>query len=315
MSLKTAITKNKNRRPRAFTLVELLVVIAIIGVLIAMLLPAVQAAREAARRMQNSNNLKQIGLALNGYEQVWNAYPYFRLTSGAVGANWAFGLLPFLEQQAIFDSLNERVRVWDKINATAMRTPVVVYLNPSRRGADNLCPFDNSNEIGPPGMEGQKLAACGDYAANRGWVNPDTAATVSPFAQPFDPKFSGPFSIWTGGTELKRVNSSMISDGLSNTIAVGDKWVCPEDVGVKVAFDAAFFSADEPYSFVRGAEVGFPVNNTVSSGHMFGSPGGGSAAFVFLDGHVSAINYSISLSLFESLCAVGDGNVIDGEEY
>ena len=312
-SLKTSIAKNRNRKPRAFTLVELLVVIAIIGILIAMLLPAVQAAREAARRMQNNNHLKQIGLAIAGYEQVWNAYPYFRTKSGAVGANWAFGLLPFLEQQAIFDSLNERVRVWDKLNTTAMRTPVVVYLNPSRRGADDLCPFDNENEIGPPGMEGQKLAACGDYAANRGWVNPDKAA-ISAFAQPFDPKFSGPFSIWTG-TDLRKVNSSMITDGLSNTIAVGDKWVCQEDIGVKVAFDAAFFSADEPYSFIRGAEVGFPPNDSVSSGHMFGSPGGGSAAFVFLDGHVSAINYSISLSTFKNLCAIGDGNVIDGDEY
>lgn len=307
--------EQRTRHAKAFTLVELLVVITIIGILIALLLPAVQAAREAARRMQSSNNLKQIGLALATYEQTWKAYPYLRLKAGAYGANWAFGLLPFLEQQAIFDSFLEHRTVWSTANATAMRTPVAAYLNPSRRDASCLCPFDNDNEVGPPGMKGEQLAACGDYAANRGWYDSSTGATV--FDQPFSPRYSGPFSVWPANASgmCLNVDSAMVTDGLSNTLAVGDKWIAPADVGVKVAFDSAFFSADEPYTFERGAEMGFPTDDNVSSGMMFGSPTGGSAAFAFLDGHVSSMSYSTALSVLKNLCALGDGNIINGDQY
>ena len=102
-------------RQNAFTLVELLVVIAIIGVLIALLLPAVQAAREAARRMQCSNHVKQLSLALHNYHDINNAFPYgmsnIKLTDQAgstiypYGFSVAFKLLPFMEQQARYDAV------------------------------------------------------------------------------------------------------------------------------------------------------------------------------------------------------------------
>src|SRR3954453_11061170 len=104
-------------RERGFTLIELLVVIAIIGVLVALLLPAVQGAREAARRAQCSNNLKQIGLGMMNYESSYKVFPWTQGTTGNHYDNinaqdeWAtFGglalTLPFMEQTAIFNALN-----------------------------------------------------------------------------------------------------------------------------------------------------------------------------------------------------------------
>ncbi|MEW4453997.1 DUF1559 domain-containing protein [Bremerella sp. JC817] len=97
------------KNTRGFTLVELLVVIAIIGVLIALLLPAVQQAREAARRMQCTNNEKQIGLALHNYHDTFNSLPpgwLYRGGDGRANYGWATNLLPFIEQNALYDALD-----------------------------------------------------------------------------------------------------------------------------------------------------------------------------------------------------------------
>ncbi len=94
------------RRRAAFTLVELLVVIAIIGILIALLLPAVQAAREAARRSQCTNNLKQIGLALQGYHDQSQAFPFGVRYQSSWGPSFFVGLMPFMEQTALYQKFD-----------------------------------------------------------------------------------------------------------------------------------------------------------------------------------------------------------------
>lgn len=100
--------KQASKTPRGFTLVELLVVIAIIGVLVAMLLPAVQAAREAARRSSCSNNLKQLGLSLQNYHDVYKTLPpgASAMPNGQWGFSWFVHILPFIEQQTMHDQLN-----------------------------------------------------------------------------------------------------------------------------------------------------------------------------------------------------------------
>ena len=93
----------RSARPGAFTLIELLVVIAIIGVLTSLLLPAVQAAREAARRMQCGNNLKQLGLAVHNYHNAFRALPISVAYEAGNGKGWLVSLLPHLEEQALFE--------------------------------------------------------------------------------------------------------------------------------------------------------------------------------------------------------------------
>ncbi len=120
------------RRRNGFTLVELLVVIAIIGILIALLLPAVQAARESARRSQCSNNLKQIGIALHNYIDANKTLPFGSIYYYASTPNiWTIAILPFLEEHALYDQVNFTKSVFDPANAYVCNYPVSGYICPS----------------------------------------------------------------------------------------------------------------------------------------------------------------------------------------
>src|SRR5262245_43822749 len=121
-------------RRRAFTLIELLVVIAVIGVLASLLLPAVQAAREAARRMSCTDNLRQIGLAMHGYHDTQGRLPTgYTFAPGYVrgGFGWGAMILTGLEQQPLFDATNFSLPLWCGANSTAATTAVAGYLCPS----------------------------------------------------------------------------------------------------------------------------------------------------------------------------------------
>lgn len=128
-------------RRTAFTLVELLVVIAIIGILVALLLPAVQQAREAARRLQCQNNLKQLGLALHNYHDSRLTFPPSSIWSnlsltqtknnGNLGPNWVILILPYLEQQGLYDSFNFKQPISHADNMAARSTVLQVMLCPS----------------------------------------------------------------------------------------------------------------------------------------------------------------------------------------
>jgi prepilin-type N-terminal cleavage/methylation domain-containing protein len=148
------------RSRRGFTLVELLVVIAIIGVLVALLLPAIQAAREAARRTQCANNLKQIGIALHNYHDTFNVFPPEKIMSSrpsdgllqcqdpgatwdADPGNWEILLLPYVEQSSAYDLLNWSLRYNQAPNTEVFQRNYPMYLCPSnpvrQRGIHGSC--------------------------------------------------------------------------------------------------------------------------------------------------------------------------------
>ncbi len=161
---------------QAFTLVELLVVIAIIGILVALLLPAIQAARESARRSQCQNQLKQMGLALNNYHDARKGYPTGRNGRDEKAVSWAFLILPYMEEQAVYDSFKRTLPVDHIDNSQAMRVPIAGYVCPSRRspGADR--DFDASST----GTVVKAAGTRGDYAANAG-LEEDMGTEINDF--------------------------------------------------------------------------------------------------------------------------------------
>jgi prepilin-type N-terminal cleavage/methylation domain-containing protein/prepilin-type processing-associated H-X9-DG protein len=156
---------------RGFTLIELLVVIAIIGILVALLLPAVQAARESARRTQCVNNLKQMGIAFQNYHDAMRRLPPGYLAAGpyvdgetdtAPGWGWAAFLLPNMEQNAVYQLANFNLPIQHPSNAVAVQTWVTSYICPSDSVADG--PYS----VPSPSGSTVALAAPASYAACTG---------------------------------------------------------------------------------------------------------------------------------------------------
>ena len=288
-------------RACGFTLVELLVVVAIIATLIGLLLPAVQSAREAGRRVQCANHLKQVGLAVIQFHDQSRAYPMGRNVTTEFGQSWSFRLLPLLEEQAIFNALvpDTTVPMWDDRNAGAMRRPVSTYFCPSRRVPAADRDFDNSGQ--PPIKAG--VAAAGDYAANPGTSLHYASGTTSPL----DPKSAGPIHTYS------RVRAAQVTDGLSKTFAVGERHVPKADQSIAVSIqqwaqgDTAFFAADSPYTCFRDPSRGLATSPDDLSRRKFGSMHPGVTQFVLLDGHVEPIEGEVDVTVLRSLCTIGDG--------
>jgi len=227
------------KRIVAFTLVELLVVIAIIGVLVALLLPAVQAAREAARRMQCSNNLKQIGLALHNYHDAFQTFPdqYCGIADADGTRGWTNDtyrgstlarLLPFLEQTALGDCIN-----WS-LSQSTWYTPDGTYL-----GRTNIpgfrCPSSGESILTDSGYAPCNYgASCGPTLESYGG-SPSCPCDAGPWVNQYinDPRLSGyrngkpagPFTRnphWQDGRRWYLSRIGDLLDGTSNTIMFGE---------------------------------------------------------------------------------------------
>ncbi len=323
-------------RKRGFTLVELLVVIAIIGILVALLLPAVQAAREAARRMSCSNNVKQLVLALHNYHDVHKAFPFGHLYSGihdgnpnnapgGSGFGWGYSILPYMEQAQLADQFNPAVAIGVGTNGPLMQTVLPGYSCPSDKKPTNR------NDGGIPNSATASYQGAG--TSYNGWAG--NGANNSPN----ELRFNGFFDRDNAG--IRRMRD--MQDGTSHQLAICEtKW----DMDNNRRNRSRIFGASDQATYATGASNALMVNGqwqmnwhalegnpnphrTAGSAHPTG------AQFGFADGSVHFITETIqhtatawinnanafdqpnggaNYGLYQRLFSIADGLVVEGTD-
>ncbi len=297
---------------KAFTLVELLVVIAIIGVLVALLLPAVQAAREAARRMQCSNQLRQIGLATQNYHDTNLKLPI----ASAEGTNISClaQILPFLEQQSLRDLVNEE-RSWShSSNESAKLTLVSVFLCPSTGpdlGAFLTQPGQSSAYVESTPLRAHYFGVMGAKSEHCP-IDSSTPWPDSGYEFVECNHRSGGYAA-NGAIALREnVAFNEITDGLSNTMVFAEQsWVSPDNgVGPSrvwiVGLSGKFvYNAENIFKPMRVAYRDVPGSSNNSSGYFnndgsMGSEHPGGAHVNLIDGSVQFFNEDIDLRVLKA---------------
>ena len=297
---------------KGFTLIELLVVIAIIAVLIGLLVPAVQKVREAANRMQCSNNLKQIGIAMHAHHDGKGAFPNSRLDARYT---WMVEILPYIEQDGLFKQWTMTSGAFNNQTQPARETPVKTYYCPSRRSAAATVVTDTMDNTTTPanGVPADYAACTGDPstgASNDYWWTDPTTNT---------PGCNGIFRLandWSttpSGPNRPGARMADILDGTSNTAMVGEKHVLQSGINTVAAGDGPAYNGDKGYSFrAMGSNrlLARNMTDTSNANSKFGSWHTDMVQFVLADGSVRGIRTSISGTTLGYLANMRDGNPV-----
>lgn len=326
-------------RRRGFSLVELLVVIAIIGILVALLLPAVQQAREAARRVGCRNNLKQIGLALHNYHDLHTVFPpgwvQSKINSNTGiqnnadrGCSWAWSafLLPMLDQQPFYAAM-EISRGEDPPDVTHEHNRTLpVFLCPSDSGGPDsgYGVVRNNSLANPPIYEVLGTYAKSNYPAVNGRGKENLSSTTM-VVVPDVPTEVGMFGLQS------RTKIRDIQDGLTNTFAVGEResvsnetnlegtqtkakgatWI--RNFGTLYTADSTVFGASTGTACDQASVTGVTHPDLTINSHRkgsFSSVHSGGAFFLIADGSVRFINQSIDRTIYSYLGSIKDRQII-----
>ena len=294
---KTHSVETQSRR--AFSLVELLVVISTIGLLVGLLLPAVQQARAAARRISCDNNLKQLGLGLQNFESAMRKLPSgYVFQQGVEGNHSGFGwgamILPFLEQSTVYNQLNFNRPLFDASNEFIRQQHLAPF----------LCPEDTDSATGFVTMGDEKYAMA-SYVASFG--PPDLDETQE--------KREGLFS------RNSKTRYAEVLDGLSNTIACGERQNGPFRRGgvhgTHFSYETTWAGAirevtdsSDDHGHMVLFQTGHTPNSALSDDRDVSAPHVGYANFLFGDGSVRLITEHVDLQVYRSMSTVAGGEVV-----
>jgi prepilin-type N-terminal cleavage/methylation domain-containing protein/prepilin-type processing-associated H-X9-DG protein len=314
------------RGSRGFTLIELLVVIAIIGVLIALLLPAVQSAREAARRAQCVNNLKQIGLALHNYVESRNVFPASYSSYPGTQFSALSMILPYMEQTNVYNAINFSVVYSDPSNTTAMMTNVAPF----------LCPSDRENPMPARGAGTNYMANMGSGIVWQAAQGPN--ATMPPPNGVFAANICRRLADVTDGTSQTAFFSERIMADGSNAIISpkADVFFSPlapttPDEAIRMCQEVNINDLNNQFPLFMGAPwilgqhvyVHVAQPNTRSCGFFLSlrmtmpassaHPGG--VNVLFGDGSVRYVKDSVGLEPWRAIGTRNGGEVVSADQY
>ncbi len=339
--------RGPNPSSRAFTLVELLVVIAIIGILVSLLLPAIQSAREAARRAQCQNHLKQIGTGFLLHESTHKILPAAGISPWQVGdaqrgydktqtGGWMYNILPYIEEQALHDMTDDNdpnITTQQKAAALKMQaTPVSIYNCPSRRPARAL-PYSQPSSWQPVNSDPMTSVVRGDYAANAGdgeggqkFPKRDASGNITGFEYLLIPKGYAQLSTYVFPNEKDQsginflgaeIKASEVVDGMSKVYMVGEKFVNASQYDTDGGADGG-----DTHSIYQGFD--WDINRWVTnefpptqdranldSFQTFGGPHAGGWQCVFCDGSVHVVSYDLDIVTNMRLANRFDGQTVE----
>jgi prepilin-type N-terminal cleavage/methylation domain-containing protein len=325
-------------RSRAFTLVELLVVIAIIGVLVALLLPAVQAAREAARRTTCTNQLKQISLAWQNHHDTFKHYPTGGWGWGWQGdpdlgygkdqpGGWVYNVLTFMELDTFRDMGKGASDPDKKIALTQLsQTQPPGFICPSKRPSiptapkNHWAPKNINFSVGDLAGKSDYATCSGDPAVPEAPTNAEGPANLTVANSPLW-KWGGAHN---GVCYLRStVKIKDLTDGTTNQFLVGEKYQRPESYLGSFASGSSTYDLGDNESMFSGYNrdqhrsthpslVPHQDRLGVQDDYAFGSVHSGAFGMAMADGSVDRINYDIDMVAFRWLGVVDDGNITEG---